>query len=188
MVLTGAPGSGKTECWSRLAGDPRFEGYLFFEELARKLLRENEAYRTDKTAFHLAIYRLQTRREDAAAGKPFVTDRGTVDAFAFHPETAALVQTTVENEYRRYDRVVQLGSSAGLGGDFYQTDSERLESIDEALQIEHAIRSIWQAHPGYHFIAASQDYEQKYQTLRRTIDVWLESKSPLDGMDAYPSL
>lgn len=188
MVLTGAPGSGKTECWTRLAGDPRFSGYLFFEELARKLLRENEAYRTDKTAFHLAIYRLQTQREDAAAGKSFVTDRGTVDAFAFHPETAALVHTTVEREYARYDRVVQLGSAAGLGADYYRTDSERLESIDEALQIERAIRAIWQAHPGYHFIGASADYEQKYRTVRRTLDVWLESRSPLDGIDQYPSL
>lgn len=188
MVLTGAPGSGKTEFWSRLAGDPRFRGFLFFEELARKLLRENDAYRTDKTAFHLAIYRLQTQREDAAVGKPFVTDRGTVDAFAFHPETAAMVNTSVEQEYARYDRVVQLGSAAGLGNGYYRTDTERLESIEEALQIERAIRTIWQAHPGYHFIGASADYEQKYRTLRRTLEVWLESKSPLDGLDRYSSL
>jgi predicted ATPase len=171
--MTGAPASGKSECWQRLQNEPQFDGFLFFEELARALLREDPAYRTDKDRWHTEIYRRQVAREAEASGKPFVTDRGTVDAFAFHPETVSLVHTSIEKEYERYDRVIQLGSAARLGETFYRTDTERVETIEEALVIEEAIRNIWRAHPGYHFIAASEDYELKYQTLLRTLLSWL---------------
>jgi len=173
LVITGAPASGKSDCWQRLQTEPELADFVFFEELARQLLREDPSYRENKDRWHTEIYRRQTARENELSGQSFVTDRGTVDAFAFHPETAGLVGTSIEREYERYDRVVHLGSAARLGEPYYRTDTERLETIEEALVIETAIREIWQAHPGYHFIAASEDYEQKYATLVRTIRAWL---------------
>ena len=98
-----------------------------------------------------------------------MTDRGTVDAFAFHPETMAEVGTTLEREYRRYSLVVQLGSAAALGEPFYRKDEIRHESPAEALAIERAIRAVWGRHPGYSFVPAGENLEEKYNLFRRKI-------------------
>lgn len=169
IVITGAPASGKTKMFDRLSSDERFQAFAFLPELARQLLIENPGFRTDREAFHREIYRRQVAREEALAGRSFVTDRGTVDAFAFHPETAGLVNTSISREYNRYDAVIHLGSAAGLGPDFYRTDAVRRETIDEALEIEEAIRSVWSDHPGYHFLPASENYEQKYRDFAALI-------------------
>jgi predicted ATPase len=161
VVITGAPGSGKTVCLEALKAEPRLSHFLFFDELARQLLARNPSYRTNRTEFHREIYRLQSERETAAAGRPFISDRGTVDAFAFHPETLTDVGTTLEQEYARYSAVVHLGSSARLGEQFYRLDAIRNESVSDALAIERAIEHAWSGHPGYVFIDACERFDDK---------------------------
>ena len=163
IVLTGAPASGKTLIFERLKNDPDMIGIVFLEELARKLLIENPAWRQNWPAFHLEIYRRQLAREQAAGDRPFITDRGTVDAFAFHPETVHDVHTTIEREYARYTAVLQLGSSAALGDEYYVRDDIRNESIPDALAIEKAITGVWKNHPGYNFLEANPNFEQKVE-------------------------
>lgn len=165
LVITGAPASGKTQCLERLRSDPLFEEFVFFDELARKLLMENPDYRNNWREFHRDIYRLQVAREQDLASRPFVTDRGTIDAFAFHPETIEQVGTTIELEYLRYSGVIQLGSAANLGPEFYKTDAIRQETIEQALAIELALRNVWGNHPNYHYLPAQSDLEGKYQAF-----------------------
>jgi predicted ATPase len=168
IVITGAPGSGKTEFLQRLRQDRAFHQFLFFDELARQLLQEDPTYRQRWSEFHREIYRRQCDRETAAGEQPFVTDRGTVDAFAFHPETAASVGTSIDQEYKRYTAVVQLGSAARLGEPYYRRDEIRNESIEDAMFVERAIESVWTNHPGYCRINAQLDFEEKY---RQFVDV-----------------
>lgn len=175
LVITGAPGSGKTDFLNRLKTEPAFEGFVFFPELARQLLAEHPSYRQQWGAFHREIYRRQCEREDALAGRPFVTDRGTVDAFAFHPETAADVGTTIPHEYERYTAVVQLGSAARLGETYYCCDEIRHESLEDALFIERAIARVWQGHPAYHFIDAHVDYDEKYRQFFSLVHRWAQA-------------
>jgi len=106
-----------------------------------------------------------------------MTDRGTADAFAFHPETMSLVNTTIEEEYRRYNSVVQLGSAAALGEKYYTGDKIRLEPIQEALAIEEAIKNVWQNHPDYHFIHADRDFEVKFGKLTEVLDTCIKQSS-----------
>lgn len=169
IVITGAPGSGKTLFLKRLMTDEKFAHFIFFEELARKLLDENPDYRQNWDKFHREIYKFQTKREDDLRGKPFISDRGTVDAFAFHPETIKNVGTTLEKEYSRYDVVVQLASAANLGIDYYQQDEIRREPIKEALIIEEKITNIWKNHPNYIFIKANPELEEKYQIFYNSV-------------------
>ena len=169
IVITGAPASGKTEALRRLKLDPRLEGYTFFEELARQILLENPSIRHNKSEFHKQIYLRQVAREDALGDQPFITDRGTVDAFAFHPESLIEVGTTLEKEYSRYTAVIHLQSTANLGEAYYRTDDVRDESIPEALAIERAIAGAWQDHPGYHIIPAYKELEQKYKEFEATV-------------------
>jgi predicted ATPase len=163
LVITGAPGSAKTEFFERLKHESEFAEFHFFDELARQLLEEDPSYRNRWGEFHREIYRRQVSREDAVRGESFVSDRGTVDAFAFHPETAEDLDTTIDDEYRRYTGVVQLQTSAALGPDAYQNDTIRQESADTAMEIERYLTKAWQDHPGYVFIAASHELEKKYE-------------------------
>ncbi len=162
IVITGAPASGKTEVLHRLKGHPAFCDFVFFDELARRLLAEDPQYRQDWRRFHGEIYRRQVTREDQLGARPFITDRGTADAFAFQRETIHQVGTTLDREYRRYTAVVQLGSTASLGETYYQCDEIRRESIAQAISIEGAIYDIWREHPGYRWVDARIDPEEKY--------------------------
>jgi predicted ATPase len=169
IVITGAPASGKTEVFNRLKKDPALANFVFFDELARLLLSENPEYRKSWSDFHIEIYHRQVAREKQVVGQPFITDRGTVDAFAFHLQTMEDVNATLEEEYQRYSAVVQLGSSADLGNKFYERNGIRKESISEALAIEKAITELWRRHPGYHFVKAETDFEKKYHTFLQVL-------------------
>jgi len=169
IVVTGGPGSGKTEFLERLKAEEALARFVFFDELARAILSQTPSIRNDWPAMHREIYRRQVEREEAAGEKSFITDRGTVDAFAFHPETMAEVGTTLEREYGRYTAVVQLGSAAALGEQYYRQDRIRRETTAEALEIEEAIREVWGRHANYTFVPATKDMEEKYDRLRRLI-------------------
>jgi predicted ATPase len=169
IVITGGPGSGKTKFVDRLKREPALAEFTFFDELARQLLEQDPSYRDDRNRFHLEIFRRQVAREDALGDRPFITDRGTVDAFAFHPEIFDRLGTSLAEQYRRYTAVIQLQSTASLGQAYYKTDSIRLEPIEDALIIQDAISRAWRDHPDYEFIIASPDIEEKYGDFLRTI-------------------
>jgi predicted ATPase len=187
IVITGAPASGKTEFVERLKAEPQFGGFVFFDELARRLLSENPHYRHQAMSFHTEIYRRQTERETNTGGRPFVTDRGTLDAFAFHPEAMSAVGTSLEREYARYTAVIQLGSAAVLGETYYRRDEIRRESPEEALEIERAIRAVWSGHPVYQFLPARENYVEKYADFL-TVASTLIVKNGLDNRLTFTSL
>lgn len=171
IVITGAPASAKTEFIERLKALPEFSHFAFLEELARKLLSENSDYRHDPVEFHCHIYDFQVEREDQLNGQPFITDRGTVDGFAFHPGSLKTLGTTLEKEYQRYTAVIQLGSAAKLGRNFYRSDEIRQEGIDEALQIEKAITKVWQGHNMYKYLEPSANIERKFDKFVQLLRV-----------------
>lgn len=171
IVITGAPASAKTEFIERLKANPEFAHFEFLEELARKLLRQKTSYRRDPVEFHCHIYDFQVEREEQLAGKPFITDRGTVDGFAFYPESLKTIGTTLEREYQRYTGVIQLGSAAKLGRQFYQRDEIRSETYNEALQIEQATTKVWQGHKAYKYIEPCRNIEKKFDQFVELVKI-----------------
>lgn len=169
IVITGAPGSGKTEVIELLKKEPQFNNFIFFEELARKLLTEDSTYRDRWSEFHREIYKRTVERENRLENRSFISDRGTVDAFAFHPETAKDVGTSLELEYKRYSDVILLESSANLGENYYNQDEIRDESMDDVLKIEQFTINVWSEHPRFRFIKAEKIFENKYQKVLKTL-------------------
>jgi len=167
--MTGAPASGKTGFLERLAQEPQLSGFVFLPELARQIISEQPELRDNWPAFHEQIYLRQVKREQELKETPFLTDRGTVDAFAFHRETMKHFNTSLSLEYKRYTAVIQLGSSAALGEEYYRTDEIRTESTDEALAIERALKKVWSDHPHYCFVAPNKDFEAKYEECKRIV-------------------
>ena len=169
IVLTGAPASGKTIFFERLKKEELTKQFIYFDELARQLLESNPDYRKNWKQLHIDIYSQQVARENNHLGSPFITDRGTIDAFAFHPETVKDVGTTIEDEYERYTSVILLESSANLGEEFYKKDTIRIETIDDTLFIENKLKAVWANHPGYNVINAFPSIEQKYSEFIRLL-------------------
>ena len=169
IVITGAPASGKTLFFERLKNETLFSDFIFFDELARQLLIENDDYRNNWDIFHIEIYNRQIAREKQAKDSSFITDRGTVDTFAFHPFTAKNVNSTIEDEYKRYTSVILLESSANLGDSYYKTDTVRFETIEETLEIEQKIVTSWSAHPDFQLIKATESIEDKFSEFKRII-------------------
>ncbi len=169
IVITGAPSSGKTEFSARLKSHSAFSGFLFFDELARQLLAENSHYRNNWSKFHIELYHRQATRENQVHDRPFITDRGTADAFAFHSAAMSEVGTTLEKEHQRYSAVVQLGTSAIMGERFYRRDRIRNEPVEKALAIEEEIKKVWCGHPGYYFVEAEIDFEKKFRTFLKLV-------------------
>ncbi len=166
IVITGAPASGKTIFFERIKNDRSFGDFVFFDELARQLLIEDSSYRTNWDKFHIDIYNRQIEREEKNSSSSFITDRGTVDTFAFHPQTAQHVSSTIENEYGRYTAVLLLESSANLGEKYYKTDKIRQESLEEAIQIENNLQQAWSKHPNYYCIKAYDSIEKKFSEFK----------------------
>ncbi len=165
IVLTGAPGSGKTIILNKLKQEKAFSDFLFFDEMARLLLEKNPRFRENWHDFHIQIFKELCKREIEAENRSFFTDRGTLDAAAFHFEIINTLKTTLTDEYRRYTHIVHLESTANLGEKYYKTDRIRIESIAKALEIEVNLKNIWGDHPGYMFIKAEKDFENKYKNL-----------------------
>ncbi len=165
IVITGAPASGKTLFFERLKNSRLCDGFIFFDELARKLLLENQDYRNNWDKFHIDIYNRQVERENRHSTNSFITDRGTVDTFAFHPQTAQNVDSTIDKEYARYTAVILLESSANLGDRYYKTDKIRNESIKEALEIENNLHKAWSSHPNFHRLTAENSIENKFASF-----------------------
>lgn len=169
IVITGAPASGKTLFFERVKTDLFLSDFIFFDELARQLLEENQSYRSNWNQFHLDIYNRQLEREKENSHKSFITDRGTVDTFAFHPDTASQVKSTIKKEYNRYTAVILLESSANLGEKFYKTDKIRNESLSEAQEIENKLKLAWSSHPHFYFIEADHSIEKKFSEFNQRL-------------------
>ena len=160
IVLTGAPSSGKSDIFRRIQADSRFADFVFFDELARRLIDEG-ADMDDMRAFHLEAYRQQVAREETAEGKSFITDRGALDFLIFNAGTFDAVDSSLERELSRYTAVIHLASSATLGPGFYVADRLRPPTAGFAVEIEQVIKKVWSAHPAYNYIASEKDYEAK---------------------------
>ena len=162
IVITGGPASGKTDFFERLKTLPELSGFVFLEEQARHFLNAKPHLRGDKSELHRRIYLAQREAEDRLSDKDIITDRGTADALAYQPEVMAIVGTTLEAEYKRYEAVIHLGSAAALGEKYFVGDDIRKETIDQALEIENALKKVWNNHPEYYFVPAEKDMDRKF--------------------------
>ena len=169
IVITGAPASAKTEFIERLKKNLELSHFVFLDELARVLLKENSDLRSHPIDLHCEIYHRQVAREYKLNGRPFISDRGTLDGFAFHQGSMEAIGTTSEKEYQRYTAVIQLGSAARLGDDFYQTDDIRQETLEQTIAIEDAIARIWNGHGAYCYIEAEPNIERKFDKFVKLV-------------------
>ena len=190
IVLTGAPGSGKTSAVRALAQDSTFchevggvtpvaeAATATYARLGTRWDKLDDAGRRD---VQRAIYRLQRQHEAAAerdaraAGHRLVLlDRGTVDGSAYWPAGPAdywrELGTTAVAELARYDAVVLLETAAAVGAyDGESTNAARFEDAAAAVENGRLLAELWSAHPRVSRVPAAATFAAKLWAVRRAV-------------------
>jgi predicted ATPase len=171
IVLTGGPGGGKTtaaDLFRRELGDrvvivPESATLLFSGGFPRT--EEIHARRSAQCA----IYHVQRNLEDVQSARfpdrILLCDRGTLDGAAYWPnETANFftsVGSTLEAELQRYDAVIFFESAAAGGISIEGGNPTRIESNEQALNLDHRLREIWSKHPRFTIVPHTTSFVKK---------------------------
>ncbi len=171
IVLTGGPGGGKTtaaDLYRREIGDevvvvPEAATLLYLGGFPRS---GTEGVRR---ATQRAIYHVQTNLEDAQSAhydsRILLCDRGTIDGAVYwpgeHEEFFDHLGTTLEQELLRYDVVIFFETAAVGGISIEGGNPTRIESLEEAVNLNHKLKDLWSQHPYFVFIPHNNSFIKK---------------------------
>jgi predicted ATPase len=182
VVLTGGPGAGKTVVSAAIArAEPA--RFVLVPEAATQVYdalrtRWDLLDREGRRDVQRRIYRLQREQEERLGadfpGKVLLLDRGTIDGAAYWPgqpdEYWRELHTSWNEEYRRYDAVIWLESSAALGAyDGMASNPYRFEDAGEAIRSGERLLTLWKGHPEVKQVGAFADIRHKVSAVRDVI-------------------
>lgn len=170
IVITGAPGSGKTAVLE-LIRHHFCEHVVVLPDAAHIVRRSKFPQRSSpagRRALARAIFRVQRELERMAIEEDdaalIVCDRGTVDGAAYWPSAPdsffAENETSREAELARYGAVIELRIPPARTG-YDPTDAAHLADTREAAAIDAAILSLWKDHPRRFVIEGGGDFLEK---------------------------
>jgi predicted ATPase len=171
VVLTGGPGGGKTTAADLFRREMGNEVILVPE--AATLIYKGGFPRSGdanvKKAAQRAIYHVQTNLEEAHASNPqsrvLLCDRGTLDGVVYWPENPneffEQLNTTMEKELSRYDAVIFFETAAVGGMTIEGGNPARIESLQEAFNLDQRMKEIWSRHPKFIFIPHDKSFIKK---------------------------
>jgi hypothetical protein len=171
VVFTGGPAAGKTAILDVLRRHLR-DRVAVLPEAATTLFVGGFPRPTDPAGRRLvqqAIFTVQRSLEGIYAIEqpscPHICDRGGLDGAAYWPggldRFLGAMGTTLDSEYRRYDAVIFLETSAAGENSYPRDNPHRVESPEQARRIDCALREIWQHHPRFYFIGHEVEFYEK---------------------------
>lgn len=171
IVLTGGPGGGKTtaadlfrrELGERVVVVPEAATLLFSGGFPRS--PEIHARRSAQCA----IYHVQRNIEDVQSAlypeRILLCDRGTLDGAAYWPGDEQsyfnAVGSTEQAELGRYDAVILFESAAEGGISVEGGNPTRIESNEQALNLDRRLREIWSRHPRFVVVPHNPSFVKK---------------------------
>jgi predicted ATPase len=178
IVLTGGPGGGKTtaadlfrrEIGERIVVVPEAATLLFSAGFPR------DGIDATREAAQRAIYHVQRSLEDAQAvrfpERVLLCDRGTVDSAVYWPggpdDFFSAMGSSLADELDRYDAVIFFESAAVGGISIEGGNPVRIESVDEALDLDQRLRALWSRHADFFLVEHSDSFFEK---MRRGLAV-----------------
>ena len=179
VVFTGGPAAGKTAILDvvqrHLDGEvqvlPESASILFQGGFPRP------THVRGRRLVQQAIFHTQRCLEEVYAMDrpevPHICDRGSLDGAAYWPggleRFLGAMGTTLESEYRRYDAVIFLQSSAHDVDAYPGTDQHRTETSAQARKVDDALRAIWESHPAFHFVGQEAKFYEKVAAVLITL-------------------
>ena len=180
IVLTGGPGGGKTtaldlirrEFAGKIALVPESATMIFSGGIERT--NDNQVLMAQQTA----IFNLQKRLEDIQrATYPdclILCDRGSLDGLAYWPsgeeDFFQRMNTSIENEFSRYDAVIFFETAAKSGESIRSNNPIRNESDHAAIEIDNKLQKVWSKHPNFNLVASSESFIRKVMFGIMTIE------------------
>jgi predicted ATPase len=186
IVLTGAPGSGKSTIARAL--EQRHPGQFivvpeaatqYYSGLGRKW---NQLTLEQQRDAQRAIYRLQLAQEERLRaenpGRVMLLDRGTIDGSAYWPDGPSAywtdLGTTEDAQFGRYDHVIVLETAAVIG--LYDGDASnhvRFEGAAEAIENARKLASLWAGHANVSLVRAEADLARKVDAVAAIVATYL---------------
>jgi len=158
----------RRELGSRVAFAPEAATLLFdggfprYSELAAAVAQQR------------AIFAVQRSLEDAQlahySNRILLCDRGTVDGAAYWPENSGdyftAMNTTIEQEYKRYDGVIFMESAAvsnlAINASMLEGGNvHRNENLQEAARLDAKLKQLWQGHRNFFVVKSSESFFSK---------------------------
>lgn len=184
IALTGGPGGGKTtaadllrrELGSRVVIVPEAATILFAGGFPRS------GHADANRAAQSAIFHVQRNLEDVQSAlypdRTLLCDRGTVDGGAYwhngHESFFHAQGTTLDAELSRYDAVVFFETAAVAGLSIEGGNPVRCESLQQAVDLDARLRTLWSRHPRFTLIPHSSSFLAKIVgalgVLQRLVD------------------
>jgi predicted ATPase len=171
IVVTGGPGGGKTtaaDLYRREIG----ERVVIVPEAATLLFsggfpRSPEIHA--RQSAQCAIYHVQKNLEDVQSAlypqRILLCDRGTVDGAAYWPGAEQTffdaVGSTEQAELDRYDAVIFFESAAVGGMSVEGGNPTRIESNEQAIDLDRRLREIWSKHPRFVVVPHNPSFVKK---------------------------
>ncbi len=176
IVLTGGPSAGKTTIAEIIARTFR-KTFTLVPESASILFRGGFPRSTEGDGLmhqQVAIFHVQKQLELAIHAKQpqshLICDRGTLDGLAYwqgeQEDFFKKVNSTFTQELGNYDWVIELDTANPL---FYNSNSLRIETAEEAKLINQKIKNVWSHHPQHVLITNSTDFDKKIDRVLRVI-------------------
>lgn len=188
IVLTGGPSGGKTTALSIIK--ETFGNKVELSKEAATMIYAGGFPRNTESSVHIyhaqrIIYFASIELENLADttapqdARLVICDRGTVDGCVYWPHGIEQffkdMQTTKEQEFKRYDYVIHL--SPPPKSELYYSNAVRTESFEEAIELDKRIMEAWAGHPNRIIIEGKATYLEKAEQIRAVINQLLgESK------------
>lgn len=171
IVLTGGPGGGKTTALDLFSRE--FHGHVTVVPEAATMLFGGGISRhhtkTHPDEVQVAIYQMQLTLEKLVSSmcqaKTILCDRGGLDGAAYWNNSQYTflesVESTIEDELKRYDAVIFFETGAAAGGNIETNNPIRNESNERAIEIDQKLQNIWKQHPNFHLIKSRPSFLKK---------------------------
>ena len=171
IVVTGGPGGGKTTA-SDLFRRELGECVAIVPETATILFQGGFPRSDDPQIIEYVqrtIYHVQKNNEDLHAtlypNRTLLCDRGTIDGAAYWPGDSEKffihMGTTLDDELRRYEGVIFFETAASGQMQIEGGNPHRVESLEQAVELDKKLRKMYENHPNFVFIAHEESFFQK---------------------------
>ncbi|MFO0667677.1 MAG: ATP-binding protein [Polyangiaceae bacterium] len=186
IVVTGGPGAGKTAILevlrqhypSRLGILPEAASIVFGGGFPRR--RSVPARRAGQRAIFHVQRELEALAKEEGSAPLVLCDRGTIDGLAYWPgnpqDFFGGTGTTYETELARYQMVIHLRTPPADGG-YDHTNPLRIETAEEAAEIDARIEHAWLPHPNRVIVENNSMFVHKVERVLALVKTELERKS-----------